>query len=76
MISRRLILLGGASSGILAGLAWMHSTDVSAAGPFEVEKADDEWRRLLKPAQYRVLRQRGTEQPYSSPLNSEKRKGT
>jgi peptide-methionine (R)-S-oxide reductase len=76
MINRRLMLLGGGSLAVLAGLGWMHSSDVSAAGPFEVEKSDAEWRRLLKPAQYRVLRQHGTEQPYSSPLNGEKRKGT
>ena len=47
-----------------------------AAGPFEIVKSDDEWRRLLKPAAYKVLRQHGTERPYTSPLNAEKRKGT
>ena len=42
----------------------------------KIEKSDDEWRRLLTPAQYRILRREGTEPPYSSDLNSEKRPGT
>ena len=39
-------------------------------------KTEAEWRKLLTPAQFDVLRQEGTERPFSSPLNSEKRKGT
>jgi peptide-methionine (R)-S-oxide reductase len=39
-------------------------------------RSDDEWKRLLTPAQYRVLRQQGTEPPFTSPLNDEKRVGT
>ena len=61
---------------MIAGLSWLRVGRVSAAGPFEVEKSDAEWRRVLNPAQYRVLRQHGTEKPHTSPLNAEKRKGT
>jgi peptide-methionine (R)-S-oxide reductase len=32
-----------------------------------VEKTDQEWRRELTPEQYRVLRQQGTEPPFSHP---------
>ncbi len=42
---------------------------------FAVTHTDAEWRSLLTPAQYNVLRQAGTETPYSSPLNDEHRKG-
>jgi len=75
MIERRMMLLGGGSLAVIGILSWLRGADVSAAKPFEVVKSDEEWRRILKPAQYRVLRQHGTEQPYSSPLNAEKRKG-
>ena len=37
--------------------------------------SDDEWRRRLSPDQFDVLRREGTEHPFTSPLNSEKRAG-
>lgn len=37
--------------------------------------SEAEWRKRLTPAQFRILRQDGTERPYSSPLNKEKRVG-
>jgi peptide-methionine (R)-S-oxide reductase len=43
---------------------------------YEVEHTDAEWRRLLSPEQYAVLRQSATELAGSSPLETEKRKGT
>jgi peptide-methionine (R)-S-oxide reductase len=42
----------------------------------KVVKTEDEWRKILTPAQFNVLRKEGTEPPFTSPLNSEKRKGT
>jgi peptide-methionine (R)-S-oxide reductase len=74
-MSRRAWLVGGASVAALGALWWMQD-DTVIAGIFEVVKSDDEWRRILKPAQYHVLRQHGTERPFTSPLNHEKRKGT
>jgi peptide-methionine (R)-S-oxide reductase len=44
--------------------------------PDRVVRSDAEWRGELTPAQFEVLRLEGTEHPFSSPLNAEKRKGT
>lgn len=41
-----------------------------------VAHSDEEWRRRLSEEQYRVLRKEGTEPPWTSPLNDEKRAGT
>ncbi len=38
-------------------------------------RTDAEWRKLLSPDQFAVLRQAGTERPYTSPLLEEHRKG-
>lgn len=51
------------------------SSPAHAARAYEVVHTDAEWKKLLQPSQYRVLRQAGTEVPYSSPLNKEKRAG-
>ncbi|MEO7786499.1 MAG: peptide-methionine (R)-S-oxide reductase MsrB [Sphingomicrobium sp.] len=47
-----------------------------AAGNFEVRKSPAEWRKQLGPDRYRILRDQGTETPFTSPLNSEHRRGT
>jgi peptide-methionine (R)-S-oxide reductase len=50
-------------------------TSASPDAGFAVTHTDAEWRNLLTPAQYDVLRNAGTEAPYSSPLNDEHRRG-
>ena len=75
-MTRRTMLLGTAGTLAIFSLFRLGSTtDAAPAAKFEVEKSDEEWRRLLTPAQYDVLRKHGTERPGSSPLNAEKRKG-
>ncbi len=37
--------------------------------------SNEEWKKLLTPEQYDVLRAEGTERPFTSTLNQEKRKG-
>jgi len=41
-----------------------------------VVRSEEEWKKRLTPAQFSVLRHEGTERPFSSPLNDEKRNGT
>ncbi len=43
---------------------------------FEISKTEPEWRRLLTPEQFRVLRQHGTEHAWSSPLDKEYGRGS
>ena len=48
----------------------------AAAETFEVTKTEEEWRKILTPTQFRILRKQETETPGTSPLNNEHRKGT
>ena len=64
---RRRIFLAGLLGGTVLG--------ASAASAFEVTKSDTEWKKLLSPEAYDVLRNKGTEAPYTSALNKEHRKG-
>lgn len=39
-------------------------------------KTEEEWKKILTPKQYYILRLKGTEVPFTGKLNDEKRKGT
>lgn len=43
---------------------------------YPLTRTDEEWRQLLTPEQYQVMRQHGTERPGSCALLHEKRQGT
>ena len=51
-------------------------TAPAEARSFPVSKTDAQWKKQLSAPEYYILRQDGTERPYSSPLNKEKRAGT
>lgn len=73
---RNLITRGAAVTGALLFAGCSQSPAIAAAGPFEVRKSEAEWRRQLGPARYNILREGGTEPPYTSPLLKEHRRGT
>ncbi len=71
MVDRR-HFLGSLS---LAVMALTIARTAKAAPTFEVVHSDAEWRKLLSADQYDVLREAGTERPFTSPLLKEHRKG-
>ncbi len=73
-MTRRLLL------GLLAGLGLSRRTASAAPAatpthPEPVQLSAAEWKQRLSAAQYEVLRREGTERPFSSALNGEKRAG-
>ena len=42
----------------------------------KITKTDEEWKALLTPEQYQVLRKEGTERPFANAYNDNKAKGT
>ena len=78
MTRRGLLLASGSTLALLLGTRALRGTGARAAAgaeSFEVTKTDAEWRRLLAPAQYAILRRQATEPPGSSPLDRETRPG-
>jgi peptide-methionine (R)-S-oxide reductase len=80
MASRRQFLyVAGATLGLGSIAAWLGSPSMANSATnetFPIQKTDQEWRHSLTGEQYYVLRGHGTERPFSSPLNHEKRHGT
>jgi peptide-methionine (R)-S-oxide reductase len=81
-LARRSVLATGARIALGGGLAAIAAacSRAGAASPakarFEVEMTEAQWRAKLSPQQFAVLREEGTEPPFTSPLNSEHRAGT
>jgi peptide-methionine (R)-S-oxide reductase len=77
MISRRILLTSGAAglAVVALGAVW-RGASAGTAETFQVTHTDAEWHKLLTPDQYAVLRESGTERPFTSPLLHEERAGT
>jgi peptide-methionine (R)-S-oxide reductase len=71
MMTRRSLLTQSAIG--VAALPWW--TAAARSETFAVTHTDAEWRKLLTPAQFAVLRTSATERPFTSPLLHEKRRG-
>jgi peptide-methionine (R)-S-oxide reductase len=71
MLSRRGTFgLFGFAAALTAGSALK-----AGAAEDKLARSDAEWRKLLTPDQYAVLRHEGTERPFTSPLLHEERRG-
>ncbi len=80
-VNRRRFLLGGAALAGVGTIAFGPSLmggkgSANAEEVFEFVRTEAQWREILTPQQFRILRKEGTEYAYSSPLLAEKRKGT
>src|SRR5262245_30699607 len=79
MPTRRQLLAAALTT--LAGapvLAWVTRPErrTTTSGQFAVDRSDEEWKAILTPEQYRVLRAEGTERAFTSPLAHQTRSGT
>ena len=73
-LNRRALL--GAGAAAIAGFALLRSPSIAAPRSFTVSHSPAEWKRLLGPERYAVLREASTEHPFTSPLLNEHRRGT
>ncbi|WFL78528.1 peptide-methionine (R)-S-oxide reductase MsrB [Altererythrobacter arenosus] len=74
-IDRRMMLgtLGAGASLVVLTACGSSSAE---ARDFPVQLTEAQWRKKLSKEEFRILREAGTERPYTSPLNDEKRSGT
>jgi peptide-methionine (R)-S-oxide reductase len=63
-------------STVLTAIAGLVLAGPGVARAAQVTHSDEEWRKLLPAESYEVLRHAGTDRPFSSPLDDEKRPGT
>lgn len=73
IVTGSLIAVGAYAAASVSGV--FDQANAGTTRKFPVTKTPEQWKAQLGPARYNILRQAGTERPYSSPLNEEKRKG-
>ncbi|MHA6332276.1 peptide-methionine (R)-S-oxide reductase MsrB [Qipengyuania sp. CAU 1752] len=74
--TNRRTMLGWIGTGVSLATLAACGAHPAEAKSFPVSKSEAQWRKQLSAQEFSILRQEATERPYSSPLDSEKRKGT
>ena len=75
MTDRRTALKTGLIAALAAAFKPGFAATPQPATAYQVTHTEAEWKKLLTPAQYSVLRQEGTDRPFASPLLHEERRG-
>ncbi len=70
-MNRRSLLTGAATLLGAGALVAVSRKGTAATGRFPVNYTAEEWHKRLTPAQFDILREAGTEPPFSSPLDHE-----
>lgn len=79
MKKRYFLQTGAAAVGAIVLSRYLSSgsgAQTASDGEFEITKTAAEWRNILTPEQFNVLRQHGTEPPFSSSLDKQFTQGT
>jgi peptide-methionine (R)-S-oxide reductase len=75
MIDRR-FFLGSAGVAAASMMLFGRSGTAAPAMHFAVNHTPAEWKKILGPQRFAILREASTERPFTSPLNKEHRRGT
>jgi peptide-methionine (R)-S-oxide reductase len=76
-LSKLCLALAGGFVGLRGASGFIRASRADdASETFEVTKTDEEWKKILTPEQFQVLRKHGTERPGSSPLDANDAAGT
>ncbi len=78
MDRRKFVYLSAAASALALAAVAMRGMNRAAAETehFEITKTDAEWKQVLSPEAFAVMREESTERPWTSALLDEHRKGT
>jgi peptide-methionine (R)-S-oxide reductase len=76
-LSKLAVALAGGFVGLKSAAEFIRPSEAGdTPETFEVTKTDAEWKKILTPEQFQVLRKHGTERPGSSPLDANDVPGT